>query len=381
MPNEMIAVGGGKGGVGKSLFSLALAMAYAERGQQVTLVDLDLGAGNLHTYLGIAPTQPSIADFLERKVAGLGDISLQTCVPGVTLISGAGFVPGMANPPHWLKLKLIRHLQQLPSDIVILDLGAGVSFNTLDFFLAAEHGLVVSVPEAPAIMNAYSFLKAVAFRQLHRVFKQHQEVAPLLAAHATADQAAAADHTTLEMLFADILRCGPEAAQLGEEVLQSLQPGLVMNRLAPASQHELLQNLLKLAKHKLGLPLRHLGNMPEVREMGNYLLKVPALAGTTAGRAWLDSARQIADTLIPQRPQLAMDALKRSYSDAEVAAVIQLMDQLDDSAFPDGKRDSWKLRMYFKPEAVLHHLLENGLAAEQLNGVLEEPLALTHAAA
>nr|MBV6631111.1 P-loop NTPase [Oceanococcus sp. HetDA_MAG_MS8] len=381
MPNEMIAVGGGKGGVGKSLFSLALAMAYAERGQEVVLVDLDLGAGNLHTYLGIAPTQPSIAEFLERKAASLDELRLHTSVPQLSLISGAGFLPGMANPPHWLKLKLIRHLQQLPCAVVILDLGAGVSFNTLDFFLAAQHGVVVSVPEAPAIMNAYSFLKAVAFRQLHRVFKQHQEVAPLLASHATADNAAAANHTTLEMLFADILRCGPDAAQLGEEVLQSLQAGLVMNRLAPGNQHELLHNLLKLAQHKLGLPLTHLGNMPEVREMGHYLLKVPSLTGTPSGRAWVDAAAHIADSLVPPRPAIPLDALKRSYSDTEVAAVIELIEQLDDSIFPDGKRDSWKLRMYFKPETVLHHLLDHGLPPQQLNSVLEQPLPLSHVAA
>lgn len=381
MPSDVIAVGGGKGGVGKSLFSLALAMAYAERGQSVTLVDLDLGAGNLHTYLGIAPSQPSIADFLDRKAPSLTDVRLSTGVAGLRLISGAGFLPGMANPPHWLKLKLIRHLQQLPSDVVILDLGAGVSFNTLDFFLAAQHGIVVSVPEAPAIMNAYSFLKAVAFRQLHRVFKQHAEVAPLLATHATADNAAAADQTTLEMLFADILRCGPEAAQLGEEVLQCLQPALVMNRLAPGSQHELLNNLLKLAKHKLGLPLVHLGNMPEVADMGHYLLKVPALASTGPGRAWIDAARHIADQLSPPQPRVALDALKRSYSDAEVAAVIRLIDSLDGSLFPDGKRDSWKLRMYFKPAAVLHHLLDQGLPPQQLNAILEEPLPLCHVAA
>jgi flagellar biosynthesis protein FlhG len=71
-----------------------------------------------------------------------------------------------ANPKHSQKIKLIRHLRALEVDFVLLDLGAGTSFNVLDFFLVADTGVVVMLPEPTSIENAYRFIKAAFFRRL-----------------------------------------------------------------------------------------------------------------------------------------------------------------------------------------------------------------------
>ena len=72
------SVGGGKGGVGKSIFSIALGTHFAYKGLTVSLVDLDLGASNLHTYLGIIKKTPTIGDFILKRVSSLEEILIKT---------------------------------------------------------------------------------------------------------------------------------------------------------------------------------------------------------------------------------------------------------------------------------------------------------------
>jgi flagellar biosynthesis protein FlhG len=81
MRNRLWAVGGGKGGVGKSLVSLLVADGLARRGVDVVLVDADLGGSNLHTLLGIRHPSVTIGDFIERRVARLDDVAQPTSTP------------------------------------------------------------------------------------------------------------------------------------------------------------------------------------------------------------------------------------------------------------------------------------------------------------
>jgi flagellar biosynthesis protein FlhG len=71
----------------------------------------------------------------------------------------------------WAK-KIIRAIWQLPSDYVVLDLGAGTSYNTLDFFLASHQGLSIFTPEPTSIQNTVQFIKAVYLRKLKHILKQ-----------------------------------------------------------------------------------------------------------------------------------------------------------------------------------------------------------------
>jgi len=162
------AVGGGKGGVGKSMIATNLAVSLARAGYKITLVDGDLGGANLDTFLGCAHPPHSLGDFFRKTFPTLTDVALETGIPGLDLIAGDAETLGAANPAHAQKLKLIRHLRKLQSNIVVLDLGAGTSFNTIDLFLAADVGLAVTVPEPTAVQNCFAFLKAVTLRDLER---------------------------------------------------------------------------------------------------------------------------------------------------------------------------------------------------------------------
>lgn len=166
---RILAVGGGKGGIGKSFIAANLGIELARRGKQVALIDADLGGANLHTCLGVEPPRFTLSDFIERRVAKLKDIVVPGGTPNLGLVSGAFDALDVANPRYGQKVKLLRNLQTLPFDYVILDLGAGTSFNVLDFFLAAHHGLLVLVPEPTSVENGYRFVKAAFFRRLATV--------------------------------------------------------------------------------------------------------------------------------------------------------------------------------------------------------------------
>ena len=163
---QIWAIGGGKGGVGKTLITANFAITLAKAGATVTLVDLDLGGANLHTCLGVEQTAHTLTDLFSPDVKNFAQLASPTNIPNLSLISGAQDSLNVANLPHAQKQKLLNKLKQLPSDYIILDLGAGTSYNTLDFFLAADVGILVVLPEPTSIENAYRFIKSAFYRKL-----------------------------------------------------------------------------------------------------------------------------------------------------------------------------------------------------------------------
>lgn len=172
-PHRIIAVGGGKGGIGKSLVSSNLGVALAARGQRVLLVDADLGGANLHTCLGVGQPTATLSDFLLHPKARLEEVIVPTGVPNLSLIAGALDALDAANLKYAHKQRLLRSLQTQAVDYLILDLGAGSSFNTLDFFNIADHGVLVLLPEPTSVENAYRFIKAAFFRRLQQVESEY----------------------------------------------------------------------------------------------------------------------------------------------------------------------------------------------------------------
>jgi flagellar biosynthesis protein FlhG len=170
-----IAVGGGKGGVGKSLVAANLAVAVARLGFRTVLVDADLGAANQHTLFGLDRPGATLQSFVDREVASLEEVASPTGAPRLFLVPGVGAIPGAANLAHAQKLKILRHLARLDTDVVVIDVGAGVSFNVLDFFAMGDHRLVVTTPQLPSMQNAYCFLKAAVHRLLRKEIENHAQ--------------------------------------------------------------------------------------------------------------------------------------------------------------------------------------------------------------
>ncbi|MFI5399801.1 MAG: P-loop NTPase [SAR324 cluster bacterium] len=166
---EIIAIGGGKGGVGKTLLAGNLGILFAKMGKTAVLIDADLGGANLHTCLGIPTPELTLSDFMTQPHLRIEDVMLRTAQENLFLISGAQDILNIANPTYNQKGKLLRAVQELMANYIVLDLGAGTSTNTLDFFLLADKGVLVVMPEPTSIENAYRFIKSAIYRRLRSV--------------------------------------------------------------------------------------------------------------------------------------------------------------------------------------------------------------------
>jgi flagellar biosynthesis protein FlhG len=163
---QVWSVGGGKGGIGKSLIAASVGWQLARMGQQVVLVDADLGGANLHTCLGLPAPERTLADFVQRRVDTLEEALVDTGIPRLKLLSGAEDMFTAANIKHMQKVRILRKLRDLDVDVVLIDVGAGTSFNSLDFFLLSDVAILAAVPEPSSIENGYRFVKSALYRRL-----------------------------------------------------------------------------------------------------------------------------------------------------------------------------------------------------------------------
>jgi flagellar biosynthesis protein FlhG len=175
----IIAVGGAKGGVGKSALAANLAVGLALLGQKVVLADLDLGGADVHLYLGVKSLPKTWNDLLDKKVNSIEDIVTPTPFEGLKLIGGDSSKLGSENLPYAQKRKIMRHLREIEGDYLILDLGGNTSYNALDFFLFADHKIVISGTEPASILDSYSFVKVAFYRILERFFSEHNSLKDL----------------------------------------------------------------------------------------------------------------------------------------------------------------------------------------------------------
>lgn len=166
--STIIAVGAGKGGVGKSFVSSSLAIFLAQLGHSTVLIDLDLGASNLHTWLGQGLPNRSIQEFVHNPGTKLEDLLHPTMWSKLQFIGGASEMLLPADVDDFSRARLMSAIFRFPADYVILDLSAGTHLSTLDFFLMAHHNLVLFTPEPSSVENAYRFMKAAFYRKLKR---------------------------------------------------------------------------------------------------------------------------------------------------------------------------------------------------------------------
>src|SRR5512145_2092472 len=163
-------IGGGKGGSGKSFLTSSLGRLSAELGKKTLVIDLDLGAANLHTLVGVPYPKKGFSDFVRKKIPHLEDAVVETPLANLFLISGAQDNFDIANLPYEQKLKTLRAISKLDYDRILLDLGAGTSFNTLDFFLISQNGIFVTTPEPTSIENVYRLIRSIYFRKIRHSF-------------------------------------------------------------------------------------------------------------------------------------------------------------------------------------------------------------------
>ncbi len=257
LEKKIIPIAGGKGGVGKSVMSVNLALSLAVSEKKTILIDLDLGGANLHTMLGIKNTNPGIASYLQDKKRSFKSLVLETPFKNLFFIPGDTLSYGMADISDKQKKEIIMEIQDLEADYIILDLGAGSSFNTIDFFLISNSGLIVTTPQAGAIMNAYIFLKNLTIRFLQKAFISNKKMETYLKKNIK--RMLPGTKLTLAHLLDEIGQEEPETREKALNYLEVLQPKIILNMMEEKEDFQMARNLSGLVKKDLLVNLECLG--------------------------------------------------------------------------------------------------------------------------
>ncbi len=250
------AVAGGKGGTGKSVISANIGIALASLGHKVILIDADLGAPNLHTCLNIRRPSFTLNDFLNKNVPDLNSILLETPNENLKLISGGSEILGLANIQHQKKMKMLRHLEKLDGEFIIVDLGAGTAYNTIDFFNISNEGILICNPEPNAKLDTYSFLKNVVWRRLLAVTKNNGIVKEIIN---KTDFFKGKKTLEVEKLLQLVKSEDEESFNKMNKVLNDFSPRLIMNKVRRKSQIAEANQLVILAKEFLNIEVKYLG--------------------------------------------------------------------------------------------------------------------------
>ncbi len=276
---QIWAIGGGKGGIGKSLISSSLAATLGKNGRSVTAVDLDLGGANLHTTLGVDLPKKSLSDFFSLSSKRISDCAVTTPIENLQLVSGAGDAIGAANISFQQKVSLIQGLREVESEFLLLDLGAGTSYHTLDFFLMADTGLIVILPEPTSIENAYRFIKSLYYRKLwnspHLQSVKHLIEIAMLGKNKQNIQ-------TPADLFAAVNAANPEAGIRMKEEIASFKPKLLINQARTQTDVDIGFSMKTVCKKYFGIDLDYIGYLDydsavwqSVRRKRPFILEFP----------------------------------------------------------------------------------------------------------
>jgi len=260
----IISVASGKGGVGKSMVVSNLGLLLARKGHRVILVDMDIGGANLHILFGMFHPPSTLTDFFSNRSTNLEDLAHPLASPlSLRLIPGTGETLITANLQHAKKKRLIGHLKKLDADIILVDVGAGTSYHTLDFFLLADYFLAVATPDPTSVLDLYRFIKLAAIRKVLTAFLARDPIAEVLLSKDF--------HSVTEVLEA-VGRTSESGVELAQQALRGFQPALILNRMTPKSRINTL-HLRHLLKQYVGADLSVLGNIPEDPHVQQSILK------------------------------------------------------------------------------------------------------------
>lgn len=297
----MIAVGGGKGGVGKSVVSILLGQWLARLGRSTVLVDLDLGGANIHTLLGIKDPPATIHDLILRKTDSLEDIALSTPVERFRVICGASEILSAANPVFAQKLKIVRKLQEIDAEYIILDLGAGTSFDVLDFFLLADRQVLVTTSEPIAIYNAYGFLRNSVYRRLIQLVREYPEWKALI--QAAMDPKNEFEIRTVRSLYERLSdEADPELWDRLSREIRKIRPGVIVNQVREPRERNTSRIIQQVADRYLMVEVHDLGPVVYDSHIRTMVSRMVPLVSRNGIAGAFESIHQIATALLEGTP-------------------------------------------------------------------------------
>ncbi|MBU0551663.1 P-loop NTPase [Myxococcota bacterium] len=245
----VIALAGGKGGAGRSLLAANVGLFLASLGREVIVADLDPAGANLHTYLGVEPLLLSFGALLRG-----GTRPQLERISGMSLWLCRAPRPLTASPVDPLREETLEMALNSEADIVILDMGAQHDDLTLDQFLSADLGVLVTLPDSAAVERAYAFLRTALYR---RILHGSDEPAVIARALLNADHVNQLETPTA--LIEALSGVHPNAASAIRARLMAFTPKILMNRCRARADRELEAGMISALRRLWGINAEGLG--------------------------------------------------------------------------------------------------------------------------
>lgn len=248
---HIVAFGGGKGGVGKSLIAANVGIFLAQLGKRVILLDAGLGGANLHNFLGEERPRRSVVRLLGNESANITDCLQDTQIGGLSLLSLDSEDPGWLAPKTARRARLLEQIQGLECDFLVIDLAPVTNWAGLDLYLLAHCGVLVTLPEPASVEATYRFIVSAFQRRVRRL-----EGVPQLWAKARNTEAPLVTPLDLYQLA---LEEQPAVAEAIRAEIAGLRPRVVVNVTRSRADLELGQQLQSAGRRGLGLPVEYFG--------------------------------------------------------------------------------------------------------------------------
>jgi flagellar biosynthesis protein FlhG len=254
---RFIAIGGGRGGVGKSLVAVNLAVYFAQLGKEVVLVDADAGGSNVHGHFGLRAAR-SEPDVEEEGPDAVRRALVPTSVPGLSLLPAAhDAVTRRPTLRAGRKTRWLSALRGLSAEYLVVDVGPGHNDFALDLMLAADIAVAVTVPEPPAIETTYRFMRAAFRRRLRRALVRDKLRSSLLE-RALADLGILP--APIELVYR-LTKVDRSLADLAWGLAQAMRVQLVVNQTRVRTDAELGAWMSGLCSRHYGVALDELGHV------------------------------------------------------------------------------------------------------------------------
>lgn len=169
-PLRVLAISSGKGGVGKTNVVTNLAYALSKRGKKVLIFDADMGLGNIHILLGLAPKFNLEQVFSGQK--SVEDIIVQGPV-GIEILPASSGVQELTQLNHEARLMIFEEFDRVSEnyDFLIFDTGAGISSNVTYFCSAAHEILLIATTEPTSLTDVYALMKVLYQKHNQKYFR------------------------------------------------------------------------------------------------------------------------------------------------------------------------------------------------------------------
>lgn len=287
---EIISVASGKGGVGKSFFAANLAMSLFTSGGKILLVDGDLGGANLHNFVGMKLPGKCLYNFIREKNP-IEEVILKTPA-GVDLIGGAGDILGMAHINNFEKIKILNYLKKSDYDFVVLDLGAGTSYNMIDFFNFSEKKILVMTSEPTSIENSYGFLKVSVYRKIEKELsldKRFENICKNIRSRSM-------NYQKVSDIFEEVAKIDEIIKEKIVNIVKNFSVGIVLNMLRFKKELNVFFGFENVSKKYLSMCVEKIGFIPYDVNVSDVLRKLVPFYSSAEGeqmKSFFDDVRDV----------------------------------------------------------------------------------------